>query len=151
MFVFCRGQFIDDIETEVEWEDGEEESKFLEKLGFFSALHIPQSFADNEDLIEIYSHTNGSFCVSGGIGDTPQHVIASDFPSLLMLLKLYSIIIQAESHLVLSAIDYKLEKFFRLYHGHSSYFPCQKCDPDEFKRMQEITQRMKKLNIKDKL
>ncbi len=128
-FTYSRGQWSEGIDLP-KWEDNEEFSTYLERIGYTSSkVNIG---SEHGSLIEIYeSSSQSSFYASVcPMGSTCYEVFISDFPSLMMFMREFgpafsALNVDGQQQQILEL----LEKTFRVYHGHAAHELCAQCDP----------------------
>lgn len=139
-FTFRRGQWEDGNELH-EWQDNEEFDAYLQRIGYTSSKFAIGSEYTPE--LEIYESSDGcSFYVNvAPSGSTCYEVFLPDFPSLMIFLKDFAPVF---SGIAMNSLQQELstlhEKFFQLYHGHSAFNICERCDPEGWKKLASINQ-----------
>lgn len=142
---YHRGKWAQ-IDDALLWNDGDEWGQVLERAGYSS--HALAGYGDLGDAkaIEVYEkHDGGGYLIAFSFSDTTEYAIVDDLPSLMDWLRDYS------PFFLLHEVAWKVEelldisgKAFRAWHKHDYGSVCPECDPDAWRRLQEIRQRRRR-------
>lgn len=140
---YCRGEW-----TEIEdplvwnWNKDEEWESVLSRASYCDFPFIEWGHLENTMQLYIKNDDEPPYLITFNLSSSIEHVYIDDMPSLMQWLRDYTPLFSLQQIAEIQDGLLKLfERAFRAWHGHSYLDVCPKCDPDGFKRLQELQRR----------
>lgn len=138
---YYRGEWTE-IEDPLAWKESEEWETVLSRAGYYDFPSL--AFGNAYPGAQLYVKKGDAipYLITFNLSDSVEHVYIDDIPSLMQWLRDYAPLFSLPQ--IADRQEELLKLFgraFRAWHGHDYIDVCLRCDPIEYRKLQEFHQR----------